>query len=432
MATRRVEQEHVSKVCNDLVRAGEEPSTLKVRKMLGKGSHSTIQKFIKVWKESEEGQAIHVENLPAVVELPDEFKEGADLFIKQIFKLASDHHAAVTEQIKQACDQTVEKSLKEVREAVDYVETVDQENADLKDSLETLGQEKTTLLGEKSDLEKAKAELDFRVKSLEEKRDQKEAELSQSIKDLDGLKAQIEDQEGRLNTASKEIVGYKKEIDLLTATNVKQAAALTADQEKINNLSGDLKTCQKELATAQATTKKVADRLDAEKAVNQGLSDDLKEQKRQLSQKESELSGVIKDRDDLAARVKALESDLGKITKEYDQKDKALVDAKKEIATLTKAQAQDQKQIKVLEGAVETSKDNISQAQIKNAELKGELKAVNSQLKKLEPLQDEIAQLKADLKKAKADEQRWITDLEMAQAELDKTVKLAEQGKAKK
>nr|WP_321397289.1 DNA-binding protein [uncultured Desulfobacter sp.] len=287
MATRLVEQEHVSKACNYLVRAGEEPSTLKVRKMLGKGSHSTIQKFIKAWKESEEGQAIHVENLPAVVDLPDEFKEGADLFVKQIFKLAGDHHAAITEQIKQSCDKTIEKSLKEVREAVDYVEVVDQENTDLKDTIEALNQEKASLLGEKSDLEKEKTELSYQVKSLEEKMGQKENELSQAIKARDDLKAQIEDLEGRLNTTSKEIIGYKKEIDLLTTTNGKQVAALTAAQKEINDLSGDLKTCQKELAMAQDSAKKVAEKLDAEKTAS-------RENLSQAQIKNAELTGELK------------------------------------------------------------------------------------------------------------------------------------------
>ena len=307
MATRLIEQEDVSRACNDLIRAGEEPSTLKVRKMLGKGSHSTIQKFIKAWKESEERQAIHVDTLPATVELPPEFREGADLFIKQIFKLAEDHHAAVTEQIKQACDQTVEKSLKEVRDAVDYVETIDQENADLKDSLETLGQEKTVLLGEKSNLEKKEAALNFKLQALEEKLNQKESELAGACRDRDALQVKIEDQEGRLSAASTEIAGHKKAIELLKDNIEKQDIALGKGQDQIKSLEGDLKTTGKALDDALSANEKIRKKLkdctinfDAEKQTTAELRGELKA-----------TSGQLKKQDDLLSEIAQLKNDLG-------------------------------------------------------------------------------------------------------------------------
>ena len=344
MAARLVEQEHVSKACNELVRAGEEPSTLKVRKMLGKGSHSTIQKFIKVWKESDEGKSIQVETLPATVDLPPEFKEGADLFIKQIFKLAEDHHASITEQIKQACDQTVESSLKEVREAVDYVEAVDQENADLKEtidtqneSLEKLQNEKADLLEQKAEVEKDANALNYRVQSLDEKLKQSESDYFKARDERNQARDKVASQEKQIVEAEKTIATLKKENELLKKSMEDQNKALADTQIQIQKLESSLAVAdqqaqvdKKALKDAKAAVDEIqgelknsTDKLNTEKQTVAGLQGELKATKAQLVSQtglQEKVASLEAEKKNYISEIASLKTEVVKLQKNGKKK----------------------------------------------------------------------------------------------------------------
>lgn len=171
MAARLIKKEDVAKACGELVAAGEQPTTVKIHKMLGKGSFSTIQKFILAWKESDSAKDAQADQLPAVIQLPAEFKEASELLLKKIFKLAEKEQESKVTQIKLDCDQVIDTAKKEVEESVNYAEGIGEENDDLKDKLveatnniTSLDEEVGNLKGRLSDSERNTATLEVDAK----------------------------------------------------------------------------------------------------------------------------------------------------------------------------------------------------------------------------------------------------------------------------
>lgn len=280
----------MAKACNELVAAGEEPSIIKVHKMLGKGSPNTVQKFIKQWRESDEAKAAKTEQLPAVVQLPESFKGEAELFLKKIFKLAEAEHDAAIERNNLEKDQAIAKADAEIKEAMEYAEGISatneeltgeveqlkkqiaeldikngslqnqvdeahKENADLEEELETSAQNTEQLAGVISELEQKVAlleqERDMAVKAVETTK----LEHEQDVRELKAehqqaltlLKAEhsdaLKDIKSTHTQALKEIkADNAKSIKDLTAANDKATKALTAANDKtIKSLEASLK-----------------------------------------------------------------------------------------------------------------------------------------------------------------------------------------------
>ena len=82
MAKKLISYDDVAQICEDYVTAGEEPTTMKIHKALGKGSYSTITKYLRQWQQSESAQNQKLSQLPAVNTLPDTFASEAELFLK--------------------------------------------------------------------------------------------------------------------------------------------------------------------------------------------------------------------------------------------------------------------------------------------------------------------------------------------------------------
>lgn len=295
MAPRLISPEDVAKACNDLVKAGEEPSIIKVHKMLGKGSPNTVQKFIKQWRDSDEAKAAKAEQLPAVIQLPESFKNEAEIFIKQIFKLAEKEHDAAIERNNLEKEQAIAKADAEIKEAMEYAEGISatneeltgeveqlkkqiaeldvkngslqnqldeahKENADLEEELETAAQNTEELASVISELEQKVAlleqERDMAVKSVETTK----AEHEQEVKDLKAdhqqelktLKAEHSDTLKEIKAENAKLIkdikaDNAKAIKDLTAANDKATKALTTANDKtIKSLEASLSDAQKQ------------------------------------------------------------------------------------------------------------------------------------------------------------------------------------------
>lgn len=295
MAARLISYEDVAKACNELVAAGEEPSIIKIHKMLGKGSPNTVQKFIKQWRESDEAKAAKTEQLPAVIQLPESFKGEAELFLKKIFKLAEAEHDAAIERNNLEKEQAIAKADAEIKEAMEYAEGISatneeltgeveqlkkqiaeldvkngslqnqldeahKENADLEEELETAAQNTEELASVISELEQKVAlleqERDMAVKSVETTK----AEHEQEVKDLKAdhqqelktLKAEHSDTLKEIKAENAKLIkdikaDNAKAIKDLTAANDKATKALTTANDKtIKSLEASLSDAQKQ------------------------------------------------------------------------------------------------------------------------------------------------------------------------------------------
>ena len=180
MAARLINKEDVAEACKSIVASGEQPTTVKIHKILGKGSFSTIQKFILLWKESDEARDIQLEQLPAVVQLPAEFLEGSESFLKSIYQLAEQQHASKVVQIKADSEQLINTARDEAQESVEYAESIGEENEQLKEQVK-LSSDRVT------DLEKENGGLLRKVEATE----QDNTELSTSLADAEASIKQL-------------------------------------------------------------------------------------------------------------------------------------------------------------------------------------------------------------------------------------------------
>jgi len=102
----RLTEEEVHAACAEIAAQGERPTSLTLLERLGRGSLTTITKYLSSWNASDEAQVIKVENLPAIVKLPPELsKEGEDLLKKMwhVAKSLTDAELGIQrEALKQA------------------------------------------------------------------------------------------------------------------------------------------------------------------------------------------------------------------------------------------------------------------------------------------------------------------------------------------
>ena len=140
MARKLVSYDDVAELCNSFVSAGEEPSTVKIHKQLGRGSYSTITKLIKQWKETD-GKEAQAAQLPAVIELPASFTDEANLFLKKIFHLAETEHKAAIERNTLEKEQAIAQAQAEAQEAIDVSNQTSELNDELSSTIDEVKNE---------------------------------------------------------------------------------------------------------------------------------------------------------------------------------------------------------------------------------------------------------------------------------------------------
>ena len=296
MATRLISPEDVSNACSDLVKAGEEPSTLRVHKMLGKGSYNTIQKFIAQWRESDEAKEAKTAQLPAVVSLPPEFEEGAMQFVKQIFKLAQDESAAKVIQVQTERDQAIAKANNEAKEAIDFAEERGSDVEQLQEGARVLS-EKIASLEEEIGRQKASNEELSRLNAVANEELKSALEQTEGLADLthklETEKALL-DQE--CNAAKDALVKTQKKHDIaFTDLKAEHAKATDTLTESHNKAVEDLvKANNKTVSTLEKAVADAQKQRNEEREVNNRLTKEEVKALARINELEAELSAFKK------------------------------------------------------------------------------------------------------------------------------------------
>ena len=87
----RLTEEEVHAACAEIAAQGERPTALILLDKLGRGSLTTITKYLNSWNASDEAKVLGVESLPAIVELPPELTKDGEGLIKKIWAVAKGH-----------------------------------------------------------------------------------------------------------------------------------------------------------------------------------------------------------------------------------------------------------------------------------------------------------------------------------------------------
>ena len=122
MAAPRLTEEEVHEACAEIVAQGERPTALTLYDKLGRGSMTTITKYLTSWKSSDEAQAIQADALPAVVKLPAELSKEGEELLKKMWNVAKGLTDAELEIQREALKQAEQANQKKVEEAFAFSE----------------------------------------------------------------------------------------------------------------------------------------------------------------------------------------------------------------------------------------------------------------------------------------------------------------------
>ena len=292
----RLTEEEVHAACADIAALGERPTTLVLLKNLGRGSLTTLTKYLNSWNASDEAQVMKIENLPAVVKLPPELsKEGEDL-LKKMWNVAKS---------------LTDAELDIQREALKQAETLNQ--IKLEDAFKF------------SDAQSMKIDL------LEDALTELKAKLAEEQNNC-GLTL------ARFNEAEKSNVGLSKDNDQLhqeVNELKKQVSALeelnkaTVQDNRVQQQKHDAEIKQKdgEIRSLDMQVNNLQSSLDSTVKANEQLKTEIKEKTSELSKRVIEFEKLNVRYESAASELKTVKSDLKAVNK-------AASDAEKLVANL--------------------------------------------------------------------------------------------------
>jgi chromosome segregation ATPase len=296
MAAPKLTEEEVHAACIEIAAQGERPRAISLYEKLGRGSMSTITKYLNSWNASDEAQTLKADALPMVVKLPDELsKDGEDL-LKRMWNTAKGIADAELEIQREALKQAELANQLKVEEAFKFSEAQSMKIDRLEDTIAGLQVE---LEEEQNDHAQAVAKLNEAEKinvGLSKDNDQLQHEI-------DALKKQL----AALEEANKAAGQEKQELQKQHAAAIKQKDA--------------------EIRTLDMQVHKLQTSLDAAAGSNEQLKTDIKAKASELSKRTIEVETLNVRYGAATAELKTAKADL-------KTANKAVSDAEKQVAKL--------------------------------------------------------------------------------------------------
>ena len=295
MAARLIEEEvHIA--CAEIAAQGERPTSLNLLDKLGRGSLTTITKYLNSWNASDDAQAIDAESLPAVVQLPSELsKEGEDL-LKKMWNVAKNITDNELEIQREALKQAEIANQSKVKEAFKFseaqamkIERLEEDFSSMKNQLDTEFTAHKQTSNKLNEAEKINVGLS---------------------KDNEQLK--------------QEIIDFKNQVKELESLNKK------ADQEKQalqNSHTKEISSKETEIKSLDMQTHKLQTSLDISVTSNDQLKSDIKSKAKELSSQTIELEKI-------GVRYETMTEELRVIKSDFKKVNKISSDAEKQVAKL--------------------------------------------------------------------------------------------------
>jgi DNA repair exonuclease SbcCD ATPase subunit len=258
MAASRLTEEDVHAACIDIAAQGERPTALILLKHLGRGSLTTISKYLNSWSATDQAQAIQAEALPAVVKLPSELaKDGEDL-VKKVWHAAKALADAELEIQREALQQAEAMNQAKVEEAFKFSEDQEAKIEQLEDALTALKKDHASLhqdltqtkdklndaeklnvglLKDNEQLTIATADLKQKIAELTEEKQASQEALKQKDAELAGKDVELAKLSAHYESAALELAALKADLE--------EANKAAAEARNLaSNLEGQLKVYQ--------------------------------------------------------------------------------------------------------------------------------------------------------------------------------------------
>lgn len=296
MIPQRLTEAEVHAACAEIAAQGERPTALTLLDRLGRGSLTTITKYLNSWNATDEAQAIKAEALPAVVKLPQELsKDGEDL-LKKMWNIAKSLTDAELDIQREALKQAELANQAKVEEAFKFSEAQSMKIDRLEDAL-----------------------ADLQAKLAEEQNDH--AETVTHLNDAEKVNVGLAKDNDQLQHEIREL---KKQVASLEEVN---KAALQAQQQLQQSHSGELKQKDTEIRSLDMQVHKLQTSLDSTVKANDQLKSDIKG-------KTTELSGLTIELEKLGVRYSAAADELKTVKSDLKAANKVASNAEKLVANL--------------------------------------------------------------------------------------------------
>lgn len=254
MAARLTEQE-VHAACADFAAQGERPTALKLLDALGRGSLTTITKYLNSWNQSDEAQALDAESLPAIVQLPDELTRDGEELLKKIWNVAKGIADREIQVQREALKQAEKDSQARVEDAFAFSDAQAMKIERLEDEIKTLKAQLDDVCREYAEIEDSLAKSEKINVGLEKDKEHLEKELSAAT-------TRVAEQQGQIKSLDQQLYKLQSNLESISESN--------------KTLTADYKTRETELSKRTAELEKLRGR-------HASTVEDLAETKKQLN-----------------------------------------------------------------------------------------------------------------------------------------------------
>lgn len=292
----RLTEADVHAACVSIAEQGERPTALTLLDKLGRGSLTTITKYLNSWNASDEAKVLGAETLPAIVKLPPELTKDGEELIKKIWAIAKGIADEELEIQRDALKQAELATHSKVEEAFKFSEAQAMKIERLEDTLSDL----------QAELAK---EQDNHAQAISQLNEAEKANVGLS-KDKDRLQDEINE--------------LKKQIAALEEGN---KAALQEKKDLQKEHAAALKQKDAEIRAFDIQVHELKTSLDSAVTSNEQLKSDLKS-------RESELAGRTIELEKLSVRHEAAVAELNTLKTDLAAAKKATAGAEKLVANL--------------------------------------------------------------------------------------------------
>jgi chromosome segregation ATPase len=345
MAAPRLTETEVHAACASIAAQGERPTSLNLLDKLGRGSLTTIGKYLASWNASDEAKDLGAETLPAIVKLPAELTRDGEDLIKKIWSIAKGIADEELDIQRDALKQAELATHSRVDEACKFSEAQAMKIERLEDDLLALEAELTEEQGGHAQAVIQLNEAEKANVGLAKDNDQLQTALS-------GIKAELAEEQGnhaktaaQLKEVDKANVGLTFELNELkkqiVALEDGNKAAAREKQDLLKEHAEALKQKDADIRTFDNQVHELQTTLESVTKSNEQLKADLKN-------KESELAGRIIDIEKVTVRYETALAELDVIKTEFKAVTKTTTDAEKQVANL-KGQLEVYKSLEKLE-----------------------------------------------------------------------------------
>ena len=230
--TLRLTESEVHAKCDEMLEMGEKPTSIQLLSRFGRGGMGTISKYLKTWEAKDEIKLAVVDQLPAVISLPERLlKEGDDL-LKKLWTVAKSMSDAEIESERERMRQADIARDNEINDANAYSEVQS-------DIIDSLNDELATVVDEKENLKIKVAVIEQELKDNLKDKTMLEIELSKAIdqsksltNDVSSLNLKAAANIEKINNLKTTIINKDKEIDVLKKDHEKSITTIYSEHKK--------------------------------------------------------------------------------------------------------------------------------------------------------------------------------------------------------